>query len=102
MPKPVAEKLAPAPNTRSDSATQTSTARDMVGPPEPSASGCVSSKALLPSRLEHTGASSSSATAFSSSQALAVVHALPRVDQRILGGDQRRGGGIDILRDPAR
>src|SRR5690606_15423402 len=70
MPKPVEVKLAPAPNTTSDSRTQVDTALDMVGPPEPSANAWVSGKALLPSRLVHTGASSSSATALSSFQAL--------------------------------
>ena len=31
------------------------------------------------------------------SPGLGVVHALPRVDQRALRRDQRRGGGIDVL-----
>ena len=70
-PKPVRAKLQPTPRITSASLRNVFTARGLARPPEPSASGCVSSKALLPSRLVVTGICQSSASAFSSAQASA-------------------------------
>jgi hypothetical protein len=64
-------KLAPTPKTTSDSLTCVASARDMLGPPAPSDSWCVSGNALFPSMLVPTGASSSSATCLSSAHAFA-------------------------------
>ncbi len=65
-PNAVWEKLQPIPKIRSAPFRKWRTGLGMAAPPEPRARGWVSSKALLPSRLVHTGAASSSARAFSS------------------------------------
>ncbi len=66
-PKAVWEKLQPTPKITSDWSRKWRTVFGMAAPPEPRARGWVSSKALLPSRLVHTGAASSLASSSSSS-----------------------------------
>ena len=70
-PKPVLVKLQPMPKIRSALARKWCTVRGTARPPDPSASGCVSGKALLPCRLVVTGASSSSASSRNCCQARA-------------------------------
>ena len=70
--------------------------RGIARPPEPSDSGWFSGKALLPSRLVVTGASSSSASRLQLRPRLGVVHALAGVDHRTLGVDQELCGFLDM------
>ena len=64
----------------------------MARPPEPSASGCVSGKALLPSRLVQTGMASSSASALQLVPGLRPVHALAGIEHRPLRLREHRRG----------
>ena len=66
-PNDVAVKLQPIPNSRSHSSSHLRTQPLIPLPPEPSASGWVSSNALLPGRLVITGIARCSASARSSS-----------------------------------
>ena len=70
-PKLVVVKEQPMPKIRSARSRKCRTVFGIASPPEPSASGCVSSKALLPSSEVQTGIASSSASRRSSSQASA-------------------------------
>ena len=70
-PKAVVVKLHPIPKITSASSRNLRTARVVDRPAEPRASGCASSKALLPPKLVVTGAFSSSASSRNSGQALA-------------------------------
>jgi len=63
-------KLQPMPKTTSAFCRNVCSCFEMPIPPEPSASGCASGKALLPGRVVITGASSSSANSRSCFQAL--------------------------------
>jgi hypothetical protein len=66
-PNEVAVKLQPTPNSTSHSSSHLRTQPLIPFPPEPSASGWVSSNALLPGRLVITGMARCSASARSSS-----------------------------------
>ena len=70
-PKPVSAKLQPIPRITSASARKVFTGRGLARPPLPSDSGWSSGKALLPSIEVVTGMFQASASACSSSQALA-------------------------------
>ena len=70
-PKFVSVKEHPMPNTTSALSRKCRTGLAMARPPEPSESGCVSGKLLLPPRLVVTGAASSSASCRNCGQARA-------------------------------
>ena len=97
------EKLAPTPSTRSALLEEhVQLLRD--GPPAAlqATSDRSPGKALFPSRLVVTGASSSSARIAQLAPGPRVVHALPGVQHRALGGDEQRRGLLDRLRIRAR
>ena len=76
-PKLVSVNEQPMPRIRSDLSRNVRTVCGMASPPEPSDSGCVSGKALLPPRLVVTGIASNSASSLSSLHASAQCTPVP-------------------------